>query len=154
MHKLTLLTVGGLREPWAKEAAAMYRERLRTSFDLTVTELPASRQTHAEGQKADESQRLLAAAKKLRGALWVLDERGKPMTSADFAEELSQLKDRGEPAVFLLGGAFGFDDEVRSAASKLLSLSRMTFPHELCRIVLLEQLYRAAQIMKGSGYHH
>jgi 23S rRNA (pseudouridine1915-N3)-methyltransferase len=93
-------------------------------------------------------------ARKQRGQFWTLDERGKQMTSIEFAEDLGRLKDRGEPVTFLLGGAYGLSDEARSAAHRTLSLSRMTLPHELCRIVFLEQLYRAIQINKGSGYHH
>lgn len=154
MHKVTLLAIGSLREPWAKDAARMYRERLKPSMDFNVLELPPSRQPHASGQMVEESERLVLSAQKLKGELWVLDETGKQMASKEFAEEIGKVRDRGEPVTFVIGGAYGLTDKVRSSAHKVISLSSMTLPHELCRIVFLEQLYRASEILKGSGYHH
>jgi 23S rRNA (pseudouridine1915-N3)-methyltransferase len=97
---------------------------------------------------------LLLSARKQPGALWVLDETGVALTSQKFAQEIDLLRDRGEPIIVLLGGSYGLSDAVRSAARRTISLSAMTLPHELCRIVFLEQLYRAHEILKGSGYHH
>lgn len=154
MHKITLLTIGSIREPWAKDAAKMYRDRLSAAMDFNVLELPPSRQPNASGQQVEESERLVTSAQKLNGELWVLDETGKHMTSQEFAAEVGKVRDRGEPVTFVIGGAYGLTDKVRSSARKVISLSSMTLPHELCRIVFLEQLYRAMEILKGSGYHH
>jgi len=154
MQKITLLAIGSLREPWAKDAAKLYKERLQAAVSLNVLELPPSRQPHASGQQVEESERLLASADKLHGEVWVLDETGKELTSEELAAEVGKLKDRGEPLTVILGGSYGLTDKVRKSARKVISLSRMTLPHELCRIVFLEQLYRATEIQKGSGYHH
>ena len=132
----------------------MYADRLQYAFDLRITELVPSHQPNASGQKVEESERLLVSAEKAGGTLWVLDETGKQMTSRAFTDEIETLRDSGEPITFILGGSYGLTYNVRTAAKKVISLSSMTLPHELCRVVFLEQLYRASEILKGSGYHH
>ena len=154
MHKLTLLCVGSLKSPWARHGCEEFIIRLGHAFSLDVVEISASKQTDPAKQQAEESERLLAALAKREGEVWVLDERGKAMTSVQFADALGRSRDAGTPLTFVLGGAFGFTEEVRKRASRMLRLSDMTFPHELCRLVFLEQLYRATEINKGSGYHH
>ena len=154
MQKIALLCIGSLREQWAKEAAKMYADRLQYAFDLRITELVPSHQPNASGQKVEESERLLVSAEKAGGTLWVLDETGKQLTSRAFTDDIETLRDSGEPITFILGGSYGLTDNVRTAAKKVISLSSMTLPHELCRVVFLEQLYRASEILKGSGYHH
>lgn len=154
MHRISLLCIGNLRESWARDAAKLYTERLKHVFDLRITELVPSHQPNASGQKVEESERLIVSAEKAGGALWVLDETGQQMTSKEFADEIGQLRDRGEPLTFILGGSYGLTDNVRKAAKKIVRLSSMTLPHELCRVVFLEQLYRASEILKGSAYHH
>ncbi len=153
MQKITLLTAGRVRTSWIAEGCAEYLKRLKPSLSLVVFELPASKYTEPDRQRDDESGRLLESARKFGGEIWVLDETGKTMTSKAFASTMGQAKDRGDHLIFLLGGAYGFTDAVRSAG-KTLRLSDMTLPHELCRLLFLEQLYRAGEINKGSGYHH
>ena len=153
MQKVTLLCIGRLREPWAREAAELYIKRLQPQLSFTVLELPESRGKTPAQQQAEESERILKMLEKSEGELWVLDEIGKGMTSKDFSKHVSGARDQGTPLIFVLGGAYGFTDSVRRKG-KLLKLSDMTLPHELCRVVFLEQLYRAVEIMKGSGYHH
>lgn len=154
MHRISLLCIGSLRESWTKEASKLYVDRLKHVFDLRITELVPSHQPNASGQKVEESERLIISAEKTGGTLWVLDETGEQMTSQEFAQEIGKLRDLGEPLTFILGGSYGLTDNVRKAAKKIISLSPMTLPHELCRVVFLEQLYRASEILKGSGYHH
>ncbi len=153
-QRVILVTAGALKEEWAKLAAALYERRIRPSISFDVVELPASKERDDRRQKMDESKRLLEHAQKYRGVLWVLDESGKQKTSIQFAHDLEDMKDAGTNLIIILGGAYGLDDTVLEAADKVLSLSDMTLPHELCRIVFLEQLYRACEITKGSGYHH
>lgn len=153
MQKLTLLCIGTLKEPWAKAAADLYLGRLR-SMKAEVTELAASKERDPARQAADESARLLLAAERYKGVRWALDETGVRATSAQFAELLGKARDRGDAVTLLLGGAYGLTPEVRARADLTLRLSDMTLPHELCRVVLLEQLYRAQEILKGAGYHH
>ncbi len=154
MQRVILVTVGTLREEWAKLAAAQYERRIRPSISFDVVELPASKERDDRRQKTDESRRLLEHAAKYRGVHWVLDESGKQKTSVQFAHDLEDMKDAGTNLIVILGGAYGLDDSVLEAADKILSLSDMTLPHELCRVVFMEQLYRACEITKGSGYHH
>jgi len=153
VQKVTLLCIGSVKESWAKDACAFYLERLEHAAKLDVVELPASKEKDPEKQKRDESARLIDSANKLGGALFVLDETGKGMTSQQFSILVGAAKDQGTHLVFLLGGAYGLIDDVKHAG-KRIKLSDMTLPHELCRVVFFEQLYRATEILKGSGYHH
>ena len=154
MHHITLLSIGSLKFSWAKAACQDYADRLSHSLKFELMELPAGKAREEERQREEESERIITALEKRGGVVWVLDERGKEMTSEGFAKELQVAKDRGDAMTFVLGGAYGLNDAVRKKANRLLRLSAMTLPHELCRVVFLEQLYRALEIQKGSGYHH
>jgi len=153
MQRVTLLCVGSIKESWAREGCAFYLERLERVAKFDVVELPPSKEKDPEKQKRDESARLIDSANNLGGALFVLDETGKGMTSDQFAQLVGMAKDQGTHLVFMLGGAYGLVDDVKHAG-KRIRLSDMTLPHELCRVVFLEQFYRATEILKGSGYHH
>jgi 23S rRNA (pseudouridine1915-N3)-methyltransferase len=152
MSPLSLLCIGSLKTSWAQEACAQYLVRLGPRF--TVRELSASKLKDGPRQLLDESERLLEVLEDVRGVVWVLDERGDRLTSPALAEALGKLVDRGEPLTLVLGGAYGLTEAVRARADRLVRLSDLVFPHELCRVMLLEQLYRAAEIRRGSGYHH
>lgn len=153
MQKMTLLCIGAVKDSWAKEGCAHYIERLERAAKLEIVELPASKEKDPTKQQEDESLRLLAAANKLDGALFVLDESGKGMTTVQFSQLIGMSRDQGTHVVFLLGGAYGLTPDVKKSG-RAIRLSDMTLPHELCRVVFLEQLYRATEILKGSGYHH
>ena len=135
--KTALVAIGTLKTPWAKEACNQYLGRL--SIDLI--ELPASKQKDPSKQSQEESESILKRLSKMQGQVWVLDETGN-------------VVDRGDQVIFVIGGAYGLTDAVRSRADRIIRLSDMTMAHELCRAVFLEQLYRAEQILKGTGYHH
>jgi 23S rRNA (pseudouridine1915-N3)-methyltransferase len=150
MRKITLLAVGSMKTSWAKEGCQQYLGRV--SVDLI--EVPASKQKDPVKQSEEESASLLKRLEKLKGSVWVLDERGEALSSEVFSKALEQMGDRGESVIFVLGGAFGLSDAVRARADRLIRLSDMVLPHELCRVVFLEQLYRSGQIIKGTGYHH
>lgn len=153
MQKVTLIAIGSVKEAFTKGGCAFYLERLERATKLDVLELPASKEKDPEKQKEDESVRLIESANKIGGALFVLDEKGKGMTSEQFAQLVGMAKDQGTHLVFLLGGAYGLTDDAKRSG-RAIRLSDMTLPHELCRVVFLEQLYRATEILKGSGYHH
>ena len=154
MQKISLLCIGSLKTRFLAEGCVHYVERLRHAFDVDVIEVPASKEKDPMKQAAEESERLLMTLSKKEGDIWVLDERGKAMTSPKFAEQLGRVRDAGRTLIFVLGGAYGLTDEVRKCTHHVLRLSDMTLPHELCRLVFLEQLYRGGEILKGSGYHH
>lgn len=153
MQRITLLCIGSVKEAFAKDGCAFYLERLERVAKLDVVELPASKEKDSEKQKEDESKRLIDSANKIGGALFVLDEKGKGMTSEQFSQLVGMAKDQGTHLVFLLGGAYGLTDDAKKSG-RAIRLSDMTLPHELCQVVFLEQLYRATEILKGSGYHH
>ena len=154
MPQITIIAVGRLREPHWKTAAEFYTKRLRRGYDLVETIirdadaalLPQER-THVEGE------RILQQIK--GNTLPVcLDERGESMASVRFAEFLRTCFDSARFPIFIVGGAYGLSQTVRDRATKLLSFGPMTLPHELARVLLLEQLYRADAIMHGRPYHH
>ena len=147
MHRISLLSVGKVKVPWIADGCAMFIERLKKQCDFSERILTA-------GTREEENERVLAAIGKTDGVIVMLDECGKEFLSTEFASWIGKKRDLGDTITFVLGGAFGLEERVRSTATLVLSLSRMTFPHELCKVVFLEQLYRAQSILAGSGYHH
>lgn len=106
-----------------------------------------------DGDVATEGQRILNALEKRKGArVYAMAEEGRGRSSSALAAELQELQ--GRPAVFIVGGAFGLSDAVKRRADVRLALSPMTFTHEIARMLLCEQLYRAVSIQTGSKYHH
>jgi 23S rRNA (pseudouridine1915-N3)-methyltransferase len=133
-----------------------YLNRIKHFFPVEVKEVPPER--GRQGAKDGsiiraQSARLLAAIPP-DGYSVALDERGRPMDSLKFAKWLERLTvDQPHGVTFVLGGDVGFDESVRQRADLLLSLSAMTFPHQLARVVLLEQIYRACTLMRNIPYH-
>lgn len=154
MQKITILTVGRIKSSWIAEGTSEFIARLRPSVTLSVSEVPPSRQKDPEKQRQEESEQILHALEKERGDIFLLDENGGHMTSRQFSVFLSKAEDMGIALTFILGGAYGVSDQVRSVVRGSIRLSDMTLTHEMARLFLLEQLYRAVEIKKGSGYHH
>ncbi|MET1028476.1 MAG: 23S rRNA (pseudouridine(1915)-N(3))-methyltransferase RlmH [Dongiaceae bacterium] len=155
--KLRILAVGraGKGKP---EVALIEDYRQRLTWPLTVQEVEEKRPLPAPALKKRESELLLAAlapgGKSGKQAVVVLDERGRSVTSREFAAKLAGWRDSGvAEVVFLIGGADGHDETVREKADFLLSLGIMTWPHQLVRVLLTEQIYRAQQILAGHPYH-
>jgi len=140
--KIRLLSVGRDKGPTA-ELAAEYAERIRRFADLDVTEL------RAEGPPR-EGEALLAKA---WGELWALDERGASLSSSQLAQRIGKLRDSAQGLTLCIGGDEGLAQPVRNAARFVWSLSALTLPHRLARVVALEQLYRAFEILRGGPYH-
>lgn len=102
-----------------------------------------------------ESRRMMEKINKTGGYVILFDERGEQLSSLDFARMLKRLLEEGiSPIIFVLGGPFGVSQELRENANRIISLSKMTFPHEIALILALEQVYRAFTIIKGESYHH
>ncbi|MCK5019906.1 MAG: 23S rRNA (pseudouridine(1915)-N(3))-methyltransferase RlmH [Candidatus Peribacteraceae bacterium] len=154
MFAITLLSVGSLKKSWCKDGCEDYISRLNHSCNFKVVELPASKQKDPSKQKEEESKSILDRLEKTEGTIFVLDEIGKELESEEFSKVISNNKDKGDSIIFVIGGAYGLNNEVREFGDRVISLSKMTLPHELCRVLFLEQLYRAMEILKGSGYHH
>lgn len=154
MKKLNILAVGKLRTPHWQAAADYYTARLRRSFDVTERIVKDADAANTAERNRLEGERLLAALSPDLYPL-CLDEHGRQFTSPEFAVFLSSIYDRAEKTpCFILGGAFGLDPAVLGKSATAISLGAMTLPHELARVVLLEQLYRVDQIWRKSPYHH
>lgn len=156
MHSIQIRAVGHPTEAWQTEAAQTYLTRLRPFAKVEITEVEeghgGSAKPDAERAKEKEALGLLKGYK--TGAFVIaLDERGTEYDSPAFAKRLEAWSEGGRPLVFLIGGSWGLSDEARTAAHAVLSLGKLTLPHNLARIVLLEQLYRAETILRGKEYH-
>lgn len=148
-----VVAVGRLADPGLRAACGDYASRVRRVWGLEVHEVrsPAGRFSPAERMRR-EGERLLAALP--RSALAVaLTPAGRSETSEGFARRLGEWQASGRNVAFVLGGADGLDAQVIRRCALSLSLSPLTFPHELARLILLEQLYRGATILRGTPYH-
>ena len=148
--RLTIVAVGRQRAGPLKELERHYAERI--TLPLTIREVEEKRKLTAAELKLREAAVLLDAAPE-SATLVALDGRGKALSSADLAKRLDAWRQGGADVAFLIGGAEGLHDSVLEKASLVLSLGAMTWPHLLVRAMLLEQLYRAQQILAGHPYH-
>ena len=159
MQQITVLCVGRLKESYLAAACAEYQKRLQTLCKLQIIELPPVKlpddPAPAQIAQALEKEGAAILEKIPQGAAVVaLCVEGKQMTSEGFSRLLSDYATAGKDKVcFLIGGSFGLSDTVKRRADRRLSVSEMTFPHQLFRVMLLEQIYRAKQIEKGTKYH-
>lgn len=146
-RNIFVVAVGKLKEKFLVEGVAEYMKRLRLFAKMEIREVAECRTIEEEGKK------LLAQVPK-DSFLIVLDVAGKAITSEDFAKKISDLSFRGISNItFLIGGAFGLSEEIKKAADFRLSLSEMTFTHQMTRLILSEQIYRAFKIINGEPYH-
>lgn len=154
--KIRLLTLGKTADSWAREGIDVFEKRLKHYCTFSIDEfvVPGLKGLNQEQQKAAEGKFIMskiAAGERLV----LLDENGTTFSSEKFAEWISKQQISGvKTVVFVVGGPFGFSDEVYKAASGKISLSSMTFTHQMVRLFFTEQLYRAYTILKGEKYHH
>ena len=159
MQKVTILCVGKLKEKFYAEAVAEYSKRLKRHCTLEIVELPESRlpddPSPAEIRQALATEAALIESKLPKGgAVIAMCIEGKELSSTALAEKVEQFGLNGASQLtFLIGGSVGLDSSLKQKADLRLSMSPMTFPHHLARIMLLEQIYRAYQILAGSKYH-
>ena len=159
MFSMTLIAMGKLKEKFYLSAAAEYGKRLKGYCTFQLLELPESRlpedPSPAEITAGLEKEADVILSKIPKGAWFcVLTPEGKLLSSEKLAEKLGEVKLSGKSsAVFLIGSSFGMAQRVKDRADLRLSMSPMTFPHHLARIMVLEQLYRAEAIQAGSKYH-
>jgi len=149
--KLTVVSFGKDRSGLFAPGVQEYASRLSHHVKLELLELPESKRDGAAA-RADEAKVVLSKLK-AGDVLMALDERGKGLTSPQLAQWLQQHRDLGRSVTCVIGGDEGLDQSVRAAAQLTLSLSAMTLPHRLARLVLMEQLYRAFTILRGEPYH-
>ena len=138
MINIEIIAVGNLKKGPMHALSARYQNLIQ--FPLTITELKDDSKL---SDKLDSSK-----------AIWILDEKGKSSASRIFAQDLQSEIDEGQKNIqFVIGGADGLPAEIRNSADKLISFGKQTWPHMLARVMLLEQIYRAQQILKGHPYH-
>ena len=159
MTSVKILCLGKLKEPYLREACAEYQKRLTPFCKLTIIEKTPER------LPSDPSQAQIDAALKAEGRallaeipagahVYCLCIEGKQRSSEQFSAELDRIAVSGKSTVvFVIGSSYGLAPEVKASADVKLSMSQMTFPHQLARVMLLEQLYRAYQIGRGGKYH-
>jgi 23S rRNA (pseudouridine1915-N3)-methyltransferase len=150
MMRLTIIAVGRHKAGPLKALQEFYAERIR--WPLTIREVEERRKLPPAELKAREGDLILDALPK-DAALIALDGRGKGLASSEFAERIKKYRDADASIAFVIGGADGLADAVLGQAKLTLSLGAMTWPHLLVRGMLLEQLYRAQQILAGHPYH-
>ena len=154
---VTLLTVGKTDVKWVKEGLELYASRLAHYVSFSVTEIPELKKVSAlsREQIKEKEGELILKQLDTADALILLDEHGRELRSVEFANYLErQLSAGGKRLVFAVGGAYGFSDAVYRRCQDKLSLSKMTFSHQMVRAIFAEQLYRAFTILKGEPYHH
>lgn len=159
--RIQILAVGRLKAGPDRDLFDRYQDRLRAAGkpiglrDLSLIELPEARDETADSRKAAEAKALLDRAKLQAGErLIALDEGGRQVTSQAFATHIGALRDGGTPRlIYAIGGPDGHGVALLQAAHGTLSLSKMTLPHGIARILLAEQLYRAVTLLSGHPYH-
>jgi 23S rRNA (pseudouridine1915-N3)-methyltransferase len=155
--KITLLVVGKNKTDYVKEALEEYQKRINKYLQFRIEELTgvkASKKNSEREIKKKEEEQIIKFLPS-DALVVLLDERGKMYTSGDFAKWLQkQLISAKKNLVFVIGGAYGFGEKIHEKADMKISLSKMTFSHQITRIVFAEQLYRAFTIIKGEPYHH
>lgn len=144
MLKIKLIVVGKIKESFYRDAVNEYLKRLSRFADVEVKELPERATLKEEGED------ILRA---VRGYTIALAIEGKKLSSEGLAEKMKTLADAGKEISFVIGSSHGLTEEVKRQADYLLSFSDMTFPHQLMRVILCEQVYRAFMINVGSEYH-
>ena len=151
--KLSIITVGKRHDASIADAIAEYQKRLERVLAVDWVYIAPSTLQMQEARKA-ESVKILASLKE-SDVVWLLDERGEQITSTALSAKLETLQVHAvSRLVLIIGGAYGVDESVRQHAQWVWALSKLVFPHQIVRLMLTEQLYRATEIAKGSGYHH
>ena len=155
--EVKLVTVGKTDVPWVKEGLDLYVSRLRHYVPFSLLEIPQLKNVSAFSQDGIREKEGELILRQLAPAdcVILLDERGKQYRSVEWAEWIGrQLANGGKGLVFVVGGAYGFSRKVYDRADGMVSLSKMTFSHQMVRTVFAEQLYRAFTILRGEPYHH
>lgn len=157
--KITLITVGKIKEKYLKDAIAEYSKRLSKYCKLDIVEVTDEKTPDNASEiventiRAKEAERILKYVKE-DAYIITLEIQGKQLTSEELAEKIEKLGTQGTShIIFIIGGSIGLGEEVLKKSNYALSFSKMTFPHQLMRVILLEQIYRSYRIISGAPYH-
>lgn len=155
--KITLLTVGKTDRDWVKQGLDIYVSRLKHYIPFNIVEIPELKNVSALSKDQIKNREGELILKNLRPTddVILLDEHGKEYTSVEMARIIQEkISYTGKDMIYVIGGAYGFSQDVYARANSKISLSRMTFSHQMVRAIFAEQLYRAFTIIKGEPYHH
>jgi len=154
--RITLIESGKTRDPFIKEGVELFRKRVVRYVPFKIETIPDLKNTKSKTMKEVQEQEGILLLKRIRPSdhMILLDERGKEYNSISFAEYMNSMQGRVNHLVFAVGGPYGFSEDVYQRAHGKLSLSKLTFSHQLIRLLFMEQLYRAFTILKGEPYHH
>lgn len=154
MIEVILIAVGKVKNESIYEEISSYAKRLKPYMKIKVFEIEPysfTENTREQAVRVESEKILRAMANQKAGLVVALDEKGKECDSKEFA---SFVETGQQPLVFIIGGALGLSEDVKKEATEMVSLSRLTLPHELARLVFYEQLYRASTIIHGKTYHY
>ena len=149
---IKLITVGTIKEKYLKDAIEEYTKRIKKYTNIELIEVKD------EGL-VEESKAISLEAEKIkkhlspRDYIITMEIEGKQLTSEEFSEKLNQIQIENSNMVFIIGGSYGLSDEIKQLSKLHLSFSKMTFPHQLFRVLLLEQIYRCYKILNNESYH-
>ena len=155
--KITLLTVGKTDKDWVRQGLDIYVSRLKHYIPFSIVEIPELKNVSALSKDQIKSKEGELILKNIRPTddVILLDEKGKQYTSVELAKIIQdKISYAGKDIIFIIGGAYGFSDAVYQRANSKLSLSKMTFSHQMVRAIFFFFLYRAFTIMRGEPYHH
>ena len=154
--RITLIESGKTRDPFIREGVELYRSRVSRYVPFRIETLPDLKNSRNLTMKEvmEKEGQILLKRLKPEDYVILLDERGQQFHSISFAEYLNALEGKVNQLSFVIGGPYGFSQEVYDRADTMLSLSKLTFSHQLVRVIFMEQLYRAFTILKGEPYHH
>lgn len=149
---LKIISVGKSHESWVDEGISRYEKRLKAPFNVEWVLLTPSKFDGLAARENDSE----AILKRLEPSDFVmlLDERGDKLSSPALSTYIQDKISHSKKIVIVIGGAYGVDDNLHQRANKIISLSDMVFPHQLVRLILIEQIYRAQEISLGKSYHH
>jgi len=156
MIKVNIVCIGKVKEKYFKDGIDEYKKRLSRYCNFNIVELEEENYSVVSPSLIDKIKRVEAERmeKHLKGYLIVTAIEGEQFSSESLAKTIKSLADTGTGEItFVIGGSYGVDDNIKKRANKLLSVSKMTFPHTLFRLILTEQIYRAFSINEGSAYH-
>lgn len=154
--RITLIESGKTKDPFIREGVELFRRRIIRYVPFRIETVPDLKNTRNLSMKEVQNKEGQLLLKRIKPGdhMILLDERGKELHSIAFAEYLNGLEGRVNHLHFVIGGPYGFSEEVYDRADAKLSLSKLTFSHQLVRVIFMEQLYRAYTILKGEPYHH
>ncbi len=156
MMKIKIVSVGSIKEKFLKDAISEYLKRLTRFAKIEIIEVDETKiQNKSEEQvKKEEGERLLKRIGQDE-FVFLLDLKGELISSEVLAQKINDLINKGiSPLTFVIGGTLGLSEEVRKRTNIKLSISKMTFTHQMCRMIILEQIYRAFKIINNEEYHH